>query len=121
MSDPAKIEAFIPPANAPVRRSVRVAIDIPVQVFTPKMTCCGRGHELGILGMAVHVPIELAVGETIRLMFQAPGSRMRFGLFGVVRDRQGFRYGLEFLELRAAERSELEKVLHQIQPNQAAS
>ncbi len=97
-----------------MRRSVRATVDIPVQVFTPKMTCCGRGHELGVVGMAIHVPLELNVGETIRLMFQPPGSKFRFGLFGTIRNRDGFRYGIEFLELRPAEKTELEQVVVQI-------
>ncbi len=121
MQETNKIETLKVPAGAPVRRSVRATIDIPVQVFTPKMTCCGRGHELGICGMAVHVPLEFAIGETIRIMFQPPGSRMRFGVFGIVRDRDGFRYGIEFNQLRPTETAELDRVVHQLQPEMAAS
>jgi hypothetical protein len=120
MSDASKIGTLVP-KTTPLRRSSRTAIDMQVQVFTPKMTCCGRGHELGLLGMAIHVPLELTVGETIRLMFQPPGSKIRFGLFGIVRNRDGFRFGVEFLELRKAEREELERVVGLLTPVVAAS
>lgn len=85
------------------------------------MTCCGRGHELGTFGMVVHVPIELKEGETVRIMFQPPGSHMRFGLFGIIRNRENFRYGIEFRELRPAERAEIERVVNLLAPVTSAS
>jgi hypothetical protein len=102
--------------SASMRRSPRVAVDFAVQVFASRMTCCGRGHELGRYGMAVHVPVELHVGESIRIMFQPPGSRMRFGLNGRIRNVKGFRYGLEFVEISSAELAELERVVSQLAP-----
>ena len=99
-------------ANA--RRSVRVHVDIPVQVFANNTACQGRGHELGLVGMAVHVPLDINEGDVIRLMFQPPNSKARFGLLGRVRNRQSFRYGIEFVQLGAAETAELTRVIDEL-------
>ncbi len=96
------------------RRSLRVQVDIPVQIFTNSMTCSGRGHELSLVGMAVHVPIDLHEGDSIRIMFQPPNSKARFGLFGVIRNRENFRYGIEFLQLGSAEALELTRVINEL-------
>ena len=111
MSDPANINPTPEQNAAELRRSERVQVDITVQVFTSKMTCVGRGHELGRVGMAVHVPIDLQEGDSIRLMFQPPHSKARFGLFAIVRNRENFRYGVEFRELGRAESAELDRVV----------
>src|SRR4051812_9986830 len=94
------------------RRSPRVAIDISVQLFTTRYSCGGRGHEVGAFGMAIHVPIDLDEGETIRLMFELPGSKVRFGVYPIGRNRSSFRYGIEFLNLQPAEQAELERAVN---------
>jgi|SRR6185369_2070740 hypothetical protein len=99
---------------ANLRRSVRVQVDIPVQVFTSNMVCSGRGHELGLVGMAVHVPVDLHEGDSIRIMFQPPNSKIRFGLFGIIRNRENFRYGIEFHQLGAKETAELTRVVNSL-------
>ncbi len=114
MPEAAKVGSLPPASTSSVRRSLRVTVDMQVQVFASNMTCCGRGHELGVVGMAIHVPLEVAVGETVRLMFQPPGSRLRFGVPAIVRNREGFRYGVEFGDLGAIERDELERVLRNL-------
>ena len=114
MSEPANANSSATERAAELRRSERVQVDISVQIFSAQMTCYGRGHELGRLGMAVHVPIDLKEGESIRLMFQPPESKARFGLVGVVRNRENFRYGIEFRELGRAEASELDRVVTSI-------
>ncbi len=121
MSEGSKVGGFSPDANSAVRRSVRAAVDIAVQVFASKMTCCGRGHELGVVGMALHVPLELAIGDSIRNKFHPPGARLRFGVFAVVRDRNGFRYGVELQNLGPTEKAELERIVPQLCGSSIAS
>jgi hypothetical protein len=106
---------------ANLRRSIRVQVDIPVQIFTNTFSCAGRGHELGIVGMAVHVPIDLHEGDQIRIMFQPPNSKARFGLFGRIRNRENFRYGIEFLELGSAESTELTRVINSLKPTSSVA
>ena len=114
MSDPIESNepSFDEAANS--RRSARIQVDIPVQVFANNMACPGRGHELGLVGMAVHVPLDIKEGEVIHLMFQPPNSKARFGLMGKIRNRQNFRYGIEFVQLGAAESAELTRVINEL-------
>jgi hypothetical protein len=114
MSDPSQSNPNPLDDTLSVRRSARVQVDIPVQVFTNFGPCPGRGHELGLVGMAVHVPIDLNVGDNIRIMFQPPNSKTRFGLLGLVRNRENFRYGIEFSQLGAAESAELTRVVNSL-------
>ena len=111
--------SFDEAANA--RRSIRVQVDIPVQIFTNTFSCAGRGHELGLVGMAVHVPIDLHEGDSIRIMFQPPNSKARFGLFGRIRNRENFRYGIEFSDLGAAEAAELTRVITSLTPKSSVA
>jgi hypothetical protein len=114
MSDPLQPSATPSDESSNMRRSLRVQVDIPVQVFTSSGTCPGRGHELGLVGMAVHAPIDLKEGDTIQIMFQPPNSKTRFGLAGIVRNREGFRYGIEFSHLGPAEAAELTRVVNSL-------
>ena len=88
-----------------------MTVDISVRVFhgAPAATL-GRGHDVSCNGMAVYTPVELALGSEIQVSFQLPYSRVRFGLKATVRNRNGFRYGIEFKELNSAERAEMERV-----------
>jgi hypothetical protein len=111
MSDQTQSNATPFDESLNVRRSVRVHVDIPVQVFTKNGTCPGRGHELSLVGMAVHVPIDINEGDSLQIMFQPPNSKTRFGLLGLVRNRDNFRYGIEFSQLGPKESAELTRVV----------
>jgi hypothetical protein len=121
MSDQPNLDkpSFDEAAN--LRRAMRVPVDIPVQIFTNTFSCAGRGHELSPVGMAVHVPIDLHEGEQIRIMFQPPNSKARFGLFGRICNRENFRYGIEFVSLGAAETAELTRVITSLKPTSSVA
>lgn len=95
-----------------VRRFSRMIVDISVRVFAPAPTppTNGRGHDVSGGGMALYVPIELNIGDKLQLSFQLPYSRMRLGISAFVRNRNGFRYGVEFVGLTAAETAEIQRV-----------
>jgi hypothetical protein len=46
--------------------------------------------------MSLYVPDSLAVGSTVELSFVLPPEDTPLGLRAAVRNRRGFRYGLEF-------------------------
>jgi hypothetical protein len=54
-------------------------------------------------------------------MFQPPNSKARFGLFGRIRNRENFRYGIEFLELGSAESTELTRVINSLKPTSSVA
>src|ERR1700694_6022325 len=92
-----------PPTYDTIRRYLRISSNIGVRVFHAAKQTSGRGHDIGAGGMAIYVPLELAVGTSVNLSFQLPYSRMALGVRAIVRNSNGFRYGVEFVNLTPSE------------------
>ena len=60
--------------------------------------------------MAIYAPLEIAVGTSVNLSFQLPSSRLVFGVRAIVRTRNGFRYGVEFIDLTPSEAEEIKRI-----------
>jgi hypothetical protein len=80
------------------RRWNRLPVDLPVRVVTSKgfstTVVPGRGTELSEGGMVLYAGILLNPGDLLELEFDMPfHSRVP----AVVRSRQGFCFGLEFV------------------------
>jgi hypothetical protein len=99
-----------PPIYDTVRRFRRLSTNISVRVFQGAKHTAGRGHDLGAGGMALYVPLELTVGTSLNLSFQLPYSQMVLGVRAIVRNSNGFRYGLEFVGLTSVEVDEIERI-----------
>jgi tetratricopeptide (TPR) repeat protein len=84
------------PAFATTRRWTRHEVDLPVRVFARGISQAipGRGTELSAGGMALYAGLELKTSQTLEVEFVA-ASHARVA--GVIRNRQGFCFGLEFL------------------------
>ena len=98
------------PTYDAVRRYSRLSTNISVRVFHAAKQTSGRGHDIGAGGMAIYVPLELAVGTSVNLSFQLPYSRMALGVRAIVRNSNGFRYGVEFVDLTSAEAEEIKRI-----------
>ena len=61
------------------------------------MTSIGRGSALNEGGLAVDANIDLGIAEQVLIRFTPPGSSESMGFRCFVRNRQGSRYGLEFI------------------------
>src|SRR5437899_2464011 len=83
------------------RRFRRYKLDVPVRVVVPTedkiRIIDGRGNELNEGGLAVSAGVELALDENIEVEFTPPYSGEPIRARAVVRNRNGYRYGLEFL------------------------
>ncbi len=83
------------------RRWRRLHLDVPIRVIVhgPNKTSVivGRGNELNEGGMALTAGVELNLGDKTELEFTPPYSGMPIRIRGVVRNRKGYRYGMEFL------------------------
>src|SRR5215510_10812704 len=83
-----------------VRRVPRYSIDVTVRIGLvkngQKQTLSGRGSELSEMGMAAYVPAELNIGDRVSIEMMLPYSREALSLVAIVRNRSGFRYGMEF-------------------------
>ena len=97
--------------SEPVRRHQRLCVDVSVRVFrNGNFATLGRGHDISSGGMALYTPIELECDQEIQLSFVLPYSRIQFGIKAFVRNRDGFRYGIEFASLSDQETAEVERV-----------
>jgi hypothetical protein len=83
------------------RRSVRYKLDVPLRVILHEQDKTlirdGRGTELGEFGMCVMVGMELKVGGEVEIEFTLPYSGEPIRVSGTVRNRNGYRYGCEFI------------------------
>lgn len=97
--------------SVPERRHPRLSVDVSVRVFrNGSFATLGRGHDISSSGMALYTPIELQRDQEIQLSFVLPYSRVQFGIKAFVRNRDGFRYGIEFTSLNEKELAEVERV-----------
>jgi hypothetical protein len=99
-----------PTIYTPARRWTRYKLDVPVRVIvhnpSKSRIINGRGKEISEGGMSVFAGIELQAGERIEVEFTPPyGLPIR--VHGLVRNRSGYSYGVEFL---AASPEEMEEV-----------
>jgi hypothetical protein len=94
-----------------IRKHPRIGMDISARVFCKGgASSLARAHDISCGGLSLYAPMELAKGDVIKIAFELPHSRMRFGVSAVVKNRDGFRYGVEFLELTPQEFAEIKRV-----------
>jgi hypothetical protein len=83
------------------RRWVRHKIDVPIRVIVIRSlrtsVVPGRGNELSEGGMALTAGVELNPGDEAAIEFTPPYSGMPIRIRGIIRNRKGYRYGVEFL------------------------
>ena len=91
----------MPVIHASTRRWVRHKIDVPIRVIVSRSlktsVVPGRGNELSEGGMALTAGVELNPGDEAAVEFTPPYSGMPIRIRGIVRNRKGYRYGVEFL------------------------
>ena len=64
----------------------------------------GQGGDICEGGMSVFVPVDLELGQELRLSFQMPYRSSPVQLKAVVRNRARFRYGVEFADMTSDQR-----------------
>lgn len=93
------------------RRWPRFKLDVPVRVIAYRDNkaniVSGRGNEVSEGGLAVFAGLELRPGEQIWVEFTPPYSSEPLRVRGTVRNRTGYKYGIEF---RADDAEERERV-----------
>src|SRR4051794_22002718 len=84
-----------------VRRWKRYQIDIRVKVAhgngPARSSAHGRGSDVSEGGMALYAPVDLKVGDVVDLELTLPYSQQPLKLLGTVRNRNNFRYGIEYI------------------------
>ncbi len=97
--------------NGGIRRYPRISVDVSVRVWSEgRRPVFGRGHDISCGGMALYAPVELEDGDVVKIAFELPNSRVQFNLSAKVKNRNGFRYGLAFVELTPENFKEIKRV-----------
>lgn len=89
----------------------------PVIVNTPGKTKLydGRGNELSEGGMAVTAGAELSPDREVAIEFTPPYTCVPIRVRGTVRNRTGYRYGVEFLTESPAESEQVNRLRQMLQ------
>jgi PilZ domain-containing protein len=102
-------------SSAVDRKWERVKVDVRVRLWLDPAgegsAMVVRSYEMGQGGMSVYAPEQIEVGALVVVGFALSGSETALRFHGIVRNKRGFRYGLEFLDTSDAERAELARCL----------
>jgi len=94
------------------RRSTRYPIDVRVcakvlSAGLPKIVY-GRGSDLSQHGMCIFLPIELDMGSTFEVEVTLPHCSRALKLEVAIRNRRSFAYGVDFINITAAQQGLIE-------------
>jgi c-di-GMP-binding flagellar brake protein YcgR len=101
--------------NAPVRRFKRVKLDIRVKLRRwedpEEAAIVVRTFEMSEGGMSVYASVTLDVDTDLATEFTLPGSDEVLKVRASVRNRRGFRCGVEFVNLTVMQAAEIRRFL----------
>lgn len=96
------------------RRWRRHHLDVPIRVIvhdaSKTSVFVGRGNELNEGGMAITAGVELRTGDEAEIEFTPPYSGGPLRIRGVVRNRAGYRYGMEFVADGDREKEQVDRL-----------
>lgn len=96
------------------RRFRRYKLDVPVRVIVQTefktRIIHGRGNELNQGGLAVSAGVELEVDEIVEVEFTPAYTGQPLRARARVRNRNGYRYGLEFIVETPVDRERMEDI-----------
>lgn len=103
-----------PDTSVHTRRWQRCRLDIPIRIIIRNSDATkiydGRGNEISEGGMAVTAGVELKPGEDVAIEFTPPYAGDPIRVRGTVRNRTGYRYGVEFVSESAEETEQLNRL-----------
>lgn len=109
----------------PQRRYQRHKVDVRVRVTLPKpaepAVMYGRGNELGQGGMAIFLNAELKIGDVIEVELPVLASAKPLKAKAEIRNREGFRYGMQFMGLSPEEVQQLLQLCQLLDPEAKTS
>jgi hypothetical protein len=120
-----EIVAGLSPTYENRRRSIRYKLDVPLRVILHKQDTAlireGRGTELSERGMCVMAGLELSIGKEVEIEFTLPYSGEPIRVSAAVRNRDGYRYGCEFITDGLGERKDVTRLRQALQTLGAVS
>lgn len=104
--NPAMTDTTSPNLNT--RRWARFRVEIRIKAAYlrdgQETKVFGQGQDVSEGGMAAYLPAELAPGDVIELEMTPPYAQRGILVRATVRNREGYRYGLEYLHIAPADR-----------------
>ena len=94
------------------RRDIDVRIKIALNNNGVQTFVYGRGNDIAEGGMAAYISMEMSIGSRIKLEVQLPYSQQPLKIGATVRNRHGFRYGLEFTAVSDQDRETIRRACH---------
>jgi len=94
------------------RRDIDVRIKIALNNNGVQTFVYGRGNDIAEGGMAAYISMEMSVGSRLKLEVQLPYSQQPLKIGATVRNRYGFRYGLEFTAMSDKDREIIRRACH---------
>ena len=97
------------------RRWPRYKVELRLKVFLARSEGRGftfaQGSDVSEGGMAAYIPAEIEVGEIVGIEATLPYSKQEIAIRAQVRNKNGFRYGLEYVLISDDHREALSKSL----------
>jgi hypothetical protein len=84
---------------------LRIKVNFKVNKITQRALV--KTIEIATHGVSVNSPVELPLNSQVELEIHLPGSKIPLRLWAVIRNKNGTRYGVEFLSASEAQRSEI--------------
>ena len=94
------------------RRDIDVRIKIALNNNGVQTYVYGRGNDIAEGGMAAYISMEMSIGSRIKLEVQLPYSQQPLKIVATVRNRHGFRYGMEFTTVSDQDREIIKRACH---------
>lgn len=94
--------------NLNTRRWERFRVELRIKAVYQRdgqeATVFGQGQDVSEGGMAAYLPVELSPGDVIELELTPPYAKRGIFVRASVRNREGYRYGLEYLHIAPVDR-----------------
>ncbi len=96
------------------RRWRRFKINVPIRAIVQRqgrvLIVDGRGNDLSEGGLRVYAGVELRVGDNVDIEFTPPYHGLPIRTRCVVRHRNGYYYGVEFLRENTDDKEKVESI-----------
>ncbi len=106
-----RIAEYMIVENSAQRRAPRYKLDLRTKIIYRRnglnQSAMARGQDVSEGGMAMFVPMDFREEDVLEVEFTLPHSRLPMRVHAVVRNTDGHRYGVEFLNLTEAQKQEI--------------
>ena len=103
----------VPESFPEARRWMRHKVDIRLKVMpisgSASEVAFGRGNTLSHGGIGAYIPCSFSPGAAVHVELVFPGTTREVKVKALVRSCEGFRYGLEFVEMLPAIQAAIDK------------